>query len=438
MLEPFSRTLEPAIPPLPNEIIGLIVDELRANIPALRACSTVSGLLYHFCKKHLYRSVNLDTPNKVDGFVLASERADLPVLRYTHTLSLGVAGIASWRCADKLVVVLGVFAKKASIECLTLKEMKFTLLSPSNVAGLVETMGVLSRTVLRLELLDCLFPRREDIVSLIRSFPLCKSLRLRRCSWQSTQLTPIFSSLPTHTISVDELEITTRKSHATYDLSAIVEQDWLDTTGLKSLTYSVLEDFMAIKMLNAVKDCHLQNLRISCRLKESYALGILLSALDLLGCRVIDTFPIVFRRLKRVIPRVQSLTIASDGVGAAWSLSLFLRTFRTLPNLEHLTVATLDPMLQVPLIWNAVDTICGSKKVYGSLEMVEFYFGSPRPTSGPEYLKREELGEKLPYLMEHGMLKVSDPEMYVLGTPLSLGALTQPRGIRSGVDWLQS
>lgn len=181
--------------------------------------------------------------------------------------------MASWRYADKLVIALGVFAKKASIKCLSLKEMKFTLVSQSNVAGLIETTGALSRTVSKLQLSDCLFIRREDIESLIRSFPLCKSLRLRRCSWQSTQLASMFSSLPTHTVSPDELEITTRRTLSMYDLSAIVEQEWLDATGLKSLTYSVIEHSMAAKMFNAVQGCHLENLRISCRYKESFIFG---------------------------------------------------------------------------------------------------------------------------------------------------------------------
>ena len=268
-----ARTPGSTAPPLPNELIGLIVDELRDDTSALRACSTVSSLFYHSCKRHLYRSVNLNTPDKVDGFILASEDADLRILRHTRTLSLGVAGMASWRYADKLVVALGVFAKKASIECLSLKEMKFTLVSRSNVAGLIETTGALSRTVSTLKLSDCLFVRREDIESLIRSFPSCKSLRLRRCSWQSTQLAPMFSSLPTHTVSLGELEITTRRTLSMYDLSAIVEQDWLDTTGLKSLTYSVIEHSTATKMFDAVQDCHLENLRISCRYKESYVFG---------------------------------------------------------------------------------------------------------------------------------------------------------------------
>jgi len=251
------------------------MDELRDDTPALRACSTASYLLYHFCKRHLYQSINLDTPDKVDGFILTAEDTDtdLQVLRYTHTLSLGIPGMASWRYADKFVAVLGFFAKKASLQRLSLKEMKFTLVSRSNVADLIETMGILSRTVSKLELCDCLFTRREDIECFLPSFPLCKSLRLRRCAWQSSQLAPMFSSQPTHTVSLDELEITTRRTLATHDLSGIIEQDWLDTTGLKSLTYSVIEHSMATKVFNAVRDCHLETLKISCRYKESYPFG---------------------------------------------------------------------------------------------------------------------------------------------------------------------
>ena len=129
----------------------------------------------------------------------------------------------------------------------------------------------------------------------------------------------------------------------------------------------------------------------------------------------------MFRKLKRVMPRVRFLTIASDGAGAIWSLSLLLRNFRALPGLEHLTVATMDPISKDSPFWTAVDTLCGSGKVYDTLEMVEFSFASPHPASGPEYVKREELREKLPYLAEHGMLKVSDPNVYVFETRLFLG-----------------
>jgi hypothetical protein len=414
---------EPRAPPLPNEIIGLIVDELRGDIPALRACSTVSILLYSFCKRHLYCCINLDTPEKVDGFVLTSENADLPVLRCTHTLSLGVAGMASWRCADNLVLALRVFAKRASIECLTLKEVKFTLVSPSNVAGLVETMGVLSRTVTKLKISNCLFIRRGDIESLIRSFPLCKSLRLRRCSWQSTRLAPIFSSLPPHTVSLDELEITTRKAAALYDLSEIVEREWLDTTGLKSLTYSVIENLAAVKLFSVVKDCQLDDLRVSCRNKESYPLGTPFSTYGLRSWWLIDVLSTVYQALKRVIPHVKSFTIACDGVGALWSLALFLRNFRVLPSLKYLTVATMDPISQVSPFWGAIDAICGSGRVYDSLQVVEFYFCSPHPVLGPGYVRRGELRGKLPCLTGLGMVKVSDPNAYVLRAQVFFGVL---------------
>jgi hypothetical protein len=128
------------------------------------------------------------------------------------------------------------------------------------------------------------------------------------------------------------------------------------------------------------KDCHLENLRISCRYKESYPFGNLIQIRNLFDQRLSDTLQTVFRRLKRVIPRVRSLTIASDGAGAPWSLSLLLRTFRTLPNLERLTVATDRPHItETPHFWSAIDAICGSGRVYDSLETWSFVLvRSPR------------------------------------------------------------
>jgi len=138
--------------------------------------------------------------------------------------------------------------------------------------------------------------------------------------------------------------------------------------------------------------------------------------------------------MKRVIPRVRFLTIASDGVGVPWSLSLLLRTFRTLHDLEHLTVATIEPISQTQRHWDTINAICGSGKAYDSLGTVEFYFGSPRPASSAEYISREELGEKLPYLAEHGMLKVSDPNVYVSHARLFLAVLTASTSQRDGLD----
>ena len=111
---------------------------------------------------------------------------------------------------------------------------------------------------------------------------------------------------------------------------------------------------------------------------------------------------------------MRSLTIASDGASAPWSLALLFKNFRALNNLEHLTVATIDPISETPLYWRTIDAFCGSGRMYNSLETMEFCFGSARPASGVEHVSREGLGEKLPYLAEHGMLKVSDPNVYVL------------------------
>lgn len=131
---------------------------------------------------------------------------------------------------------------------------------------------------------------------------------------------------------------------------------------------------------------------------------------------------------------VRSLTIASDGIGAPWSLSLLLRTFRTLPNLEHLTVATIEPIPQAPPIWSAIDAICGSRRVYDSLETMEFCFGLPHPPSGTEYVTPEGLRKELPSLEERGILKVSDPNVYVLGARLFLGVFVHL--VKSAAGWI--
>jgi len=100
---------------------------------------------------------------------------------------------------------------------------------------------------------------------------------------------------------------------------------------------------------------------------------------------------------------VRSLTIASNGVRAPWLLALFLKTFRALHGLEHLMIATTEPV--------------------NSLETVVFYFGLSYPAPGAGHVSGGELREKLPYLAKHGMLKVSDPKVYVSNIPLFLAVL---------------
>ena len=107
--------------------------------------------------------------------------------------------------------------------------------------------------------------------------------------------------------------------------------------------------------------------------------------------------------MERVIPHVRSLTIASNGVRAPWLLALFLKTFRALHDLEHLMIVTTEPV--------------------NSLETVEFYLGLPHPAPSAGHLSGGELGKKLPYLAKHGMLKVSDPKVYVSNFPLFLAVL---------------
>jgi hypothetical protein len=141
--------------------------------------------------------------------------------------------------------------------------------------------------------------------------------------------------------------------------------------------------------------------------------------------------------MRRIIHRVRSLTIASDGAGAMWSLALLLRTFQTLFNVEHLTIATVDPIPETRHFWSTIDANCGSERIHDSLKIVEFCFALLRTGSGTEYVKRDSLGEKLPYLAEHGMLKVSDPSMYVSNTsrfPLYSFGLK----MLSGMDWLRT
>ena len=107
--------------------------------------------------------------------------------------------------------------------------------------------------------------------------------------------------------------------------------------------------------------------------------------------------------MEQIIPRVRTLTIASNGVRTPWLLALFLRTFRALHDLEHLMVATTGPV--------------------NSLEIIEFYFVLPHPASSVGNVSGGGLGGKLPYITKHGMLKVSDPEVYVSNIPLFLAVL---------------
>jgi len=106
-------------PPLPPEILDLVIDHLHDEPTALKACCVVSKSWIPRTRKHLFAQVNFPNPN-----ILQSWKETFPdpfnsPAYYTHTLtyypSVGDAAVGDWITAFSHVVHLEVVGYGAPV-----------------------------------------------------------------------------------------------------------------------------------------------------------------------------------------------------------------------------------------------------------------------------------------------------------------------------------
>ena len=167
-------------------------------------------------------------------------------------------------------VILGSFAQFHTLNRLWLSEVPFTFLQPSQKETLRETITVLGSTVAELGLYGCHFSSYEEMISFIRSFPLCNFLFVRNCvtggvTGGGAIDGNAFAGLPEHKLTIQDLQLSdSSSSDLLIDVSNLIEDAALDIGSLTSLVCDMGTSEKAQRIAAAVFSSPVEQFQVAC------------------------------------------------------------------------------------------------------------------------------------------------------------------------------
>ena len=243
----------------------MILHYLADDKPALRACSqTAHDFRYtalSFFGRHL-------TVNTVDRLKECAPLIAKGAFQHVRSLDLGVSNKRAileehWKA---YLVILKSFAQYRSLNCLWLSEVPFNFVKPSQKKTLRETITALGSTVTELGLYGCRFSSYEEMISLIRSFPLCNFLFIRDCvTGEQAGGGNALAGLPEHKLTIKDLQLSaSSSSDLLIDVSNLVEDAALDVGSLTSLVCDVGTSEKAQCIAAAVSASPVEQFQVAC------------------------------------------------------------------------------------------------------------------------------------------------------------------------------
>jgi len=250
---------------LPPEIIRMILQFLKADKATLRACSGVAHEFRYVALSYLGRHLTVNTVNRLRWCVkLVAGGA----FQHIRSLDLGVNGnkVISEVYWKHYLVILGVFARYGVLNRLWLSEVPFNFLRLNQKKGLRETIIALGSTVTELGLYGCRFSSYEEMISLIRSFPLCDFLFVRNCATgKHTTGGNAFAGLPKHILNIKDLQLYSPSSNVPLiDVSNLIQDAALDVRSLTALVCDVGSSEKTQRVATAVSASPVEQFQVAC------------------------------------------------------------------------------------------------------------------------------------------------------------------------------
>ena len=184
----------------------MIIQYLKNDKETLRNCSLTTHTFHHLALPLLRRHLTVNYFDRLKECVRLMKRG---AFRYARSLDLGVnsrRAILKVHWKDFLAV-LGEFARYRSLNCLWFSEVPFNF-AQHNQKNILETITALGSTVTELGLYGSRFSSYEDMISLIRSFPLCEFLFVRDCvTAKRAAKGNMFAGLPGHKLKLKDLQL---------------------------------------------------------------------------------------------------------------------------------------------------------------------------------------------------------------------------------------
>ena len=181
-------------------------------------------------------------------------------------LGVGAGGTALWGSWRTYLAILKAFTRYRALNRLWLSEVFFDFVERSQKENLRETIFSLGSTVTEFGLYGCHFSSYEEMISLIRSFPLCNFLFIRDCT-ASRQPTceNVFTGLPENQLSIRDLQLScSPPSNRSIDASNLIEDAALDAGSLTSLVCDVGNSERTRRIAAAVYSSPVEHFQVAC------------------------------------------------------------------------------------------------------------------------------------------------------------------------------
>jgi hypothetical protein len=243
----------------------MILQPLATDKETLRACSQASHDFRYVALSFLGRHLTINT---VDRLKECAQLIARGAFQHVRSLDLGVNNkkvILEDYWMDYLVI-LREFARYRTLDRLWLSDVPFTFVQRHQKNTLRDAITALGSTVTELGLYGCHFSSYEEMISLIRSFPVCNFLFLRGCvTGEQADGGNAFVGLPVHTLTIKDIQLSSSSSNdLLIDVSNLIEDAALDVGSLTALVCDVGTSEKSQRIAAAVSASPVEQLQVAC------------------------------------------------------------------------------------------------------------------------------------------------------------------------------
>jgi len=249
----------------------MILQYLVDDKATLRACSQTAHDFRHVSLSFLGRHLRIDAADRLKECTPLITKG---AFQHVRSLDLGVNNErvileAYW---DAYLVILKTFAQYRTLNRLWFSEIPFHFVEHSQKKSLRDTIVALGSTVTELGLYGCHFSSYEEMISLIRSFPLCGFLFIRDCvTGEKDTGENALARLPKHQLSIKDLQLSSSSSNGLLiDVSNLIEDAALDVKSLTSLVCDVGNSEKTRRVAVAVSDSPMEQCQMACTESGGY------------------------------------------------------------------------------------------------------------------------------------------------------------------------
>ena len=250
---------------LPPEVTRMILQYLKTDTETLRACSRTAHEFRHVALSYIGRHLTL---NSVERLKEGAQLIKGGAFQHIRSLDLGVNNKkkileAYW---NDYIVILRSFARSHTLNRLWLSEVPFIFLEQNQKENFRNTVTALGSTVTELGLYGCHFSSYKEMVSFIRSFPLCNFLFVRDCvTGEGVTDENAFAGLPEHKLAITDLQLSSSSSNdLLIDVSNLIEDAELDVRSLASLVCDFSTSEGAQRVAAAVCASPVEHFQVAC------------------------------------------------------------------------------------------------------------------------------------------------------------------------------